>query len=161
MPTPRTPDTLRRAVAVFAALAVCASLALAGLPAVAAQSGGDGGAAAADSDRCFPPGGHDLAVGSGDPHINVTVHTSLFTSAPPNALGLSARGVALDADIVRLRTGVLFEANQENVSVGQIWDSFVVVFDYRLSLPMFSDAFDDSTYEPSEGPVSGVETRGC
>ncbi|MFB6090227.1 MAG: hypothetical protein ABEJ97_04135 [Halobellus sp.] len=152
----------RRVLAVLAAVAVCSSLAFAGLPAVAAQSDGTDGAATTDAERCFPPGGHDLSVGSGDPHIDVTVHTSLFTSpAPPSALGLSARGVALDADIVELRTGVLLEADRERVSASQIWDAFVVVFDYRLSLPMFAGAVGESTYEPSEGPVSGVETRGC
>jgi len=159
MPTPRSPGPSRRRLAVAALVVV--SLVLAGVPTAAAQSG-DGGAATGEATRCFPPGGHDLGIGSGDPHINVTVHTSLFTSpAPPSALGLSARGVALDSDIVVLRTGVLFEADQENVSADAVWDQFVVLFDYRLSLPMFSDSIGESAYEPTDGPVSGVETRGC
>ena len=92
----------------------------------------------------------------------MTVHASLFTNpSPPSALGLAARGVAVDADIVQLRTGVLVERVPERVSTDAVWDSFVILFDYRLSLPMFTDSVDDSTYEPTDGPVSGVETRGC
>ncbi|MFB6251219.1 MAG: hypothetical protein ABEI27_05965 [Halobellus sp.] len=159
----KAPDGVGRALTVLSALALVSALALAGTPVAAAQSGGDrSDTADEDARRCFPPDGYDLTIGDGNPHINVSIHTSLFTSpAPPSALGLSARGVALDADIVELRTGVLFEADQQNVSASAVWDSFVILFDYRLSLPMFADSFDDSTYEPTGGPVSGVETRTC
>lgn len=145
----------------------CAVVAAAVVPAVApvrAQSDGDAGSAgtAEDERRCLPDGGRDLTIGDGDPHIDVTVHTSLFTDpSPPSALGLAARGVAVDAEIVRLRTGVLLERTPEGISPDAVWDSFVILFDYRLSLPMFTDSVDDSAYEPTGGPVSGVETRGC
>jgi hypothetical protein len=155
--------TFTATVARLLVAALVCSLVVAGVAPVAAQSGGGAAAAASASDgsRCFPSGGHDLSIGDGNPHINVTVHTSLFTSpAPPSALGLAASGVALDSEIVELRTGVLFEGRSEDAE-GGLWDSFAVLFDYRLSLPMFSDAYDDSTYEPDGGPVSGVETRGC
>jgi hypothetical protein len=147
-------------VVILACAVVVTALAPAATP-VRAQS--DGGTADAAGDRrCFPDGGRNLTIGDGNPHIDVTIHTSLFTSpSPPSALGLAARGVAVDADIVRLRTGVLVERLPENVSADAVWDSFVVLFDYRLSLPMFTDSVDDSTYEPTDGPVSGVETRGC
>ena len=154
-----------KAVHLALVVALVASAAMVGVVPAAAQSGDsstDSERSADDERRCFPAGGHDLTIGDGNPHINVTIHTSLFTSpAPPSALGLSARGVALEADIVELRTGVLFEADPENLAASAVWDSFVVLFDYQLSLPMFADSFDDSTYEPTDGPVSGVETRGC
>jgi len=153
-----TAATVRR----FVAAALVCSLVVAGVAPAAAQSDGGAGASGSDEPRCFPPGGHDLTIGDGNPHINVTIHTSLFTSpAPPSALGLSASGVALDSEIVELRTGVLLEETPEEATESAVWDSFAVLFDYRLSLPMFSDAYDDSTYEPDGGPVSGVETRGC
>jgi hypothetical protein len=159
-PGPR--GRLTRAVVIVLACAVVATaVAPAAIP-VRAQSDGGTADAAADDRRCFPDGGRDLTIGDGNPHINVTVHTSLFTSpSPPSALGLAARGVAVDTDIVQLRTGVLVERVPESLSGDAVWDSFVVLFDYRLSLPMFTDSIDDSTYEPTDGPVSGVETRGC
>mgnify|MGYP006287501341 CR=1 FL=1 len=154
-----------RSFALFATVLVVGSLLVAATPAAAQSSGGDGstaGGAGADERRCFPDGGHDLTIGDGNPHINVTVHTSLFTNpAPPSALGLAAEGVAVDAEIIELRTGVVFEGDPESVSPTGVWDSFVILFDYSFSLPMFSDAIDDSTYEPSDGPVSGVDTRDC
>ncbi|MFD1600768.1 DUF7332 family protein [Halobellus rarus] len=147
------------------ALVCSVVVAVAAVPPAAAQSGdtdGSGSAAETDERRCFPADGHDLTVGDGNPHINVTVHTSLFTDpSPPSALGLEARGVALDSDVIGLRTGVLFEGVPEEASTEAVWNSFVILFDYRFSLPMFSDSVDDSTYEPTGGPVSGVETRGC
>ncbi|QCC47480.1 DUF7332 family protein [Halobellus limi] len=158
----------RRGTSALARLVVVAlvcSLVVAAVPPAAAQSDGDGGGGAApdaDERRCFPAGGHDLTVGDGNPHIDVTVHTSLFTDpSPPSALGLEARGVALDSDVIELRTGVVLDGTPEGISPAAVWDAFAILFDYRLSLPMFSDAVDDSTYEPTGGPVSGVETRGC
>ena len=160
----RDPATASRLARVVAVVLTCVVVVTAVAPAatpVRAQS--DAGPTDGTGDqRCFPDGGRDLTIGDGNPHIDVTVHTSLFTSpSPPSALGLAARGVALDADIVQLRTGVLVERVPGGVSADAVWDSFVILFDYRLSLPMFTDAVDDSMYEPTDGPVSGVETRGC
>ncbi|WP_049987768.1 DUF7332 family protein [Halobellus rufus] len=153
------------AVRILLVVALVASAAAVGTAPALAQSddasSGTDRPTDADDRRCFPDGGHDLAIGDGNPHIDVTVHTSLFTSAPPSALGLSARGVALDSDIVSLRTGVVFEGVPDGASVEAVWNAFAILFDYRLSLPMFADGVDDSTYEPTGGPVSGVETRGC
>ncbi|WP_336025476.1 DUF7332 family protein [Halobellus salinisoli] len=153
------------AVRLALVIALVASVATVGIAPVTAQSGdsstGSESTEEADDRHCFPGGGHDLGIGDGNPHIDVTVHTSLFTSAPPSALGLSARGVALDSDIVELRTGVVFEGVPDGASVDAVWNAFAILFDYQLSLPMFADSVDDSTYEPTGGPVSGVETRGC
>ncbi|MFB6092984.1 MAG: hypothetical protein ABEK02_08250 [Haloquadratum sp.] len=163
MRTPRNPSQ-RRAVAVVAALAVCFSLALAGLPAAAAQSsGGEGGATTGGAERrCLPEGGHDFTIGDGNPHINLTIHTSLVTDpAPPSAFGMEARGVALGAEIIELRTGVMVAEMPSEASADGVFESLVVIFDYRFSLPMFAGSVDDSTYEPTGGPVSGVDTREC
>ena len=81
-------DAAGRTLAVLTVLTLVTALALAGTPVAAAQSGDGGSNAGAGDDtrRCFPPGGYDLTVGDGNPHINVTIHTSLFTSpAPPSA----------------------------------------------------------------------------
>ena len=152
---------LARVVAVaLACVVVLTAVVPAGAP-VRAQSDG-GTAAAADERRCLPDGGRDLTIGDGNPHIDVTIHTSLFTDpSPPSALGLAARGVAVDAEIVQLRTGVMVERVPGGLSVDAVWDSLVVLFDYRLSLPMFTGSIDESAYEPTDGPVSGVETRQC
>ena len=162
------PDSGSRPARVVAVVLVCVVVLAAVAPAVApvrAQSDdGTAGPAgsAGDERRCLPEGGRNLTIGDGDPHIDLTIHTSLFTDpSPPSALGLSARGVAVDAEIVRLRTGVLVDRVPEGLSVDAVWDSLVVLFDYRLSLPMFTGAVDDSSYEPDGGPVSGVETRQC
>ena len=157
-----------RLARVVAAALVCAVVVVAVVPAgapVRAQS--DAGTAGprgvgGGERRCLPDGGRNLTIGDGDPHIDLTIHTSLFTDpSPPSALGLSARGVAVDAEIVRLRTGVMVERVPDGLSADAVWDSFVVLFDYRLSLPMFTGAVDDPAYEPDGGPVSGVETRQC
>ena len=166
MPLSRTPDPFSvRSFALFATFLVVGSLLVATAPVAAQSSGGDGSTAGGtdtNERRCFPDGGHDLTIGDGNPHINVTVHTSLFTNpAPPSALGLAAEGVAVDAEIIELRTGVGFEGDPESVSPSCGLDSFGILFHYRFSLPMFSDSIDDSTYEPSDGPVSGVDTRDC
>jgi len=162
---PRDPGRGSRVARVVAVALACVVVLTAVVPAgapVRAQSEGGTADAPAGDRRCLPDGGRDLTIGDGNPHIDVTIHTSLFTDpSPPSALGLAARGVAVDAEIVQLRTGVLVERVPEGVSAGAVWDSLVVLFDYRLSLPMFTGAVDDSTYEPSGGPVSGVETRGC
>jgi len=171
-PGERTRDRMRRApgsrsrVARIAVLVLVCAVALTALvPAatpVRAQSDAGTADAAAGDRQCLPDGGRDLTIGDGNPHIDVTIHTSLFTDpSPPSALGLAASGVAVDAEIVRLRTGVLLDRAPEGLSPDAVWDAFVILFDYRLSLPMFTDSIDDSTYEPTDGPVSGVETRGC
>lgn len=118
-------------------------------------------AATTDDRRCLPDGGRDLTIGDNNPHIDVTIHTSLFTDSPPSALGLAARGVAVDSEIVELRTGVLLENAPEELSPNAVWDAFVILFDYRFSLPMFAGSVGESVYEPTDGPVSGVETREC
>jgi hypothetical protein len=147
------------------AVALVCAVVVAGVPPASAQSGETGGSdagGAAQERRCFPDGGYDLRIGDGNPHIDVTVHTSLFTNpSPPSAIGLEARGVAVDTDVIELRTGVLFEGVPDDASTAAVWNSFAILFDYRLSLPMFSDSIGESTYEPTGGPVSGVETRGC
>ena len=135
------------------------------VPAVApVRAQADAGTAetTADDRRCLPDGGRDLSIGDGNPHIDVTIHTSLLTDpAPPSALGMAASGVALDSKIVRLRTGVMIDRMPRDVSPNAVWDSLVVLFDYRLSLPMFAGATDDPADEPTAGPVSGVDTRRC
>ncbi|MBB6645595.1 DUF7332 family protein [Halobellus ruber] len=161
----RGSDSGSRPLRVAAVALVCALVLAAVVPAsvpVRAQSDAGTADAAADDRRCLPDGGRNLTIGDGNPHIDLTIHTSLFTDpSPPSALGLAASGVALDAEVVRLRTGVLVERVPEGVSANAVWDSFVILFDYRLSLPMFADSVGESTYEPTDGPVSGVETRGC
>ena len=154
------PERVGRVVAVVLVCVIMVGGAVPATTPVRAQS--DGGAAASDDRRCLPDDGRDLTIGDGNPHIDVTIHTSLFTDpSPPSALGLAAHGVAVDADIVELRTGVLLEGTPERLSAGAVWSSVVIVFDYRLSLPMFAGSAGESTYEPTDGPVSGVETRGC
>jgi len=152
------PERVRRVALVAFVCAITVTAAVVATTPARAQS--DGSTAAEDR-RCLPDDGRDLTIGDGNPHIDVTVHTSLFTGPPPSALGLAARGVAVDADIVELRTGVLLERTPEGLSPGAVWDAFVIVFDYRLSLPMFDGSVGESVYEPDDGPVSGVETRGC
>jgi len=151
----------RLAVVVVVCVVALAAVVPAATPVRAQSDAGSADAAAGDR-RCLPDGGRDLTIGDGDPHIDVTIHTSLFTDpSPPSALGLAARGVAVDAEIVRLRTGVVVKRVPAGPSANAVWDSFVILFDYRLSLPMFTDSVDDPAYEPTDGPVSGVETRGC
>lgn len=161
----RDPGSRRRVARVLVVAVVCAVALTAVVPgATSVRAQSDAGTAnAATGDRqCLPDSGRDLTVGDGNPHIDLTIHTSLFTDpSPPSALGLAASGVAVDTEIVRLRTGVLVEHVPAGMSADAVWDSFVILFDYRLSLPMFTDSVDDSTYEPTDGPVSGVETRGC
>jgi len=137
-------DPERRFARVVVVTLACVVVATAVVPAVApvrAQSDPGSTSPATGDKRCFP---------------------SLVTSpSPPSALGLAARGVAVDAEIVQLRTGVMVERVPEGVSADAVWDSLVVLFDYRLSLPMFAGSIDESAYEPTDGPVSGVETRRC
>ncbi len=155
---------LARVVAVALVCAVVVAVVPAGTPVRAQSDAGTAGAGGPDPSerRCLPEGGRNLTIGDGDPHIDLTIHTSLFTDpSPPSALGLSARGVAVGAEIVRLRTGVMVERVPDGLSVDAVWDSLVVLFDYRLSLPMFTGAVDDPAYDPDGGPVSGVETRQC
>ena len=154
-----------RAARAVVVVLVCVVVVAGVVPAVApvrAQSDAGTAETTADDRRCLPDGGRDLSIDDGNPHIDVTIHTSLFTDpAPPSAPGMAASGVALDSEVVRLRTGVMIDRMPGDVSPNAVWDSLVVLFDYRLSLPMFAGATDDPTYEPTDGPVSGVETRGC
>jgi hypothetical protein len=146
-----------RVVAWFLALTLV-SLAV-GTPVVAAQSGADG-----ERPRCFPTGGHEVQVGSDDPGISMTVHTSLFTNVTGGgAFGLTATGTALNSTIVSLQTGVVFDGvGDAGDFLGDPFDAFAVVFDYRFSLPMFADrAPGDSTYESTDSPVSGVNSTDC
>lgn len=159
----RTPGSWSRLARVVATVVLVAAVTMvAVVPATTPVRAQSGDAAAAGDRRCLPDGGRDLTIGDGNPHIDVTIHTSLFTDpSPPSALGLAARGVAVDADIVELRTGVLLDDTPEGLSPNAVWDAFVILFDYRLSLPMFTGSVGESVYEPTDGPVSGVETRGC
>jgi hypothetical protein len=157
------PDSWIRLTRTLVTVVLVAAITLtAVVPATAPVRAQSGDAAPADDRRCLPDGGRDLTIGDGNPHIDVTIHTSLFTDpSPPSALGLAARGVAVDAEIVQLRTGVLLDTAPEGLSPGAVWDAFVILFDYRFSLPMFSGSVGESVYEPTDGPVSGVETREC
>ena len=158
----RIPDPWSRLARVVATIVLVGAITLtAVVPATTPVRAQSGDAAAADDPRCLPDGGRDLTIGGGNPHIDVTIHTSLFTDSPPSALGLAARGVAVDAEIVELRTGVLLENAPEGLSPNAVWDAFVILFDYRFSLPMFAGSIGESVYEPTNGPVSGVETREC
>ena len=151
-----------RAVAVVLASIVLVAGMIPVVAPVRAQSDAGTADTAAGDRQCLPDGGRDLSIGDGNPHINVTIHTSLFTDpSPPSALGMAASGVALDSEIIQLRTGVMVEQVPDGVSPDAVWESLVILFDYRLSPPMFAGATDDPTYEPTDGPVSGVETRGC
>lgn len=155
---------LSRALSVVLVVAMVAAAVAAP---VAAQAGNGAGADAATGEstelRCFPPGGHELAIGTEGPGIGVTVHTSLFTNlGDAGALGIEAHGSALNATIVELRTGVVFDG------VGPLGDflsnpfsRFAVLFDYSFELPMFAGMVEGSAYESDESPVKGVESRSC
>lgn len=145
--------------------AVVVLLATLGAPVVgpvAAQSSDS--ASDAGEKRCFPPGGHKLGVGTEGPGIAMTVHTSLFSNlGGEGALGLEARGTALNASIISLRTGVVFDGvGDAGAFLSNPFSRFAVVFDYSFDLPMFSSLGEDrSSYAAEESPVSGVETRAC
>lgn len=153
--------SLRTVAAVFALLTVVGTLAVAPVAAQSADSGAtDGG----EGERCFPPGGHELGVGTEGPGIAMTVHTSLFSNlGGEGALGIEARGTALDETIISLRTGVVFGGvGDAGAFLSNPFDAFAVVFDYSFELPMFSSLGEDrSSYEADGSPVSGVETRAC
>ncbi|MDS0298189.1 hypothetical protein NDI76_05500 [Halogeometricum sp. S1BR25-6] len=151
--------------ALFAVLLVAVLAAATAAPA-AAQTGSAADPTVGDESgelRCFPPGGHDLDIGTEGPGIAVTVHTSLFTNlGDEGALGMEARGSALNATIIELRTGVVFDG------VGTLGDflsdpfsRFAILFDYTFELPMFVGMVDSPGYESDESPVTGVESRGC
>lgn len=150
---------MRRSIRTVTAVVVL--LATLGAPAVgpvAAQSSDAG------EKRCFPPGGHELGVGTEGPGIAMTVHTSLFSNlGGEGALGLEARGTALNASIISLRTGVVFDGvGDAGAFLSNPFSRFAVVFDYSLDLPMFSSLGEDrSSYAAEGSPVSGVETRAC
>ncbi|MUV56883.1 hypothetical protein [Halogeometricum sp. CBA1124] len=147
---------LTRALA--AALAVAVLTTAVAAP-VAAQAGGDDGS----EPVCFPGGGHELDIGTEGPGIAVTVHTSLFTNlTDAGALGMEARGTALNATIIELRTGVVFDGvGPAEEFLANPFSRFAILFDYSFELPMFAGLVDDSSYETDESPVSGVDSRGC
>ena len=142
------PDAVGRAVA---AVLLSLSLVTATAVPVAAASGGD-------SRTCFPPGGHDLAIGSEGIQILATVHTSLFTNVTtPGALGLTAVGTAGTFDIVSLRAGVLFDGvSDPDIFRSNPFDRFRIVSEYELRLPMIGVG-----YRMDESPVEGVERADC
>ncbi|MFC6826250.1 DUF7332 family protein [Halopelagius fulvigenes] len=155
---------MRRSIRTVATVVVL--LATLGAPVVgpvAAQSS-DSAAADGGEKRCFPPGGHELSVGTEGPGIGMTVHTSLFSNlGGEGALGLEARGTALNATIVSLRTGVVFNGvGDAGAFLSNPFSRFAIVYDYSFDLPMFSSLGGDrSSYASEESPVSGVETRAC
>lgn len=152
---------LRTVVTVFVLLSVVGASAVGP---VAAQSADSDSTADADRERCFPPGGHELGVGTEGPGIAMTIHTSLFSNlGGEGALGIEARGTALNQTILSLRTGVVFDGvGDAGVFLSNPFDAFAVVFDYSFELPMFSSLGEDrSSYESDGSPVSGVETRAC
>ena len=128
---------------------------------VAAQADSD--ASEAPAPRCFPPGGHDLDIGTEGPGILVTVHTSLFTNlGDEGALGIEARGAALNATIIELRTGVVFDGvGPLGAFLSDPFSRFAILFDYRFELPMFAGMVDDPGYAADESPVKGVDSRSC
>lgn len=134
---------------------------------VAAQAGDGTGtdAAAGESTelRCFPPGGHELDIGTEGPGIAVTIHTSLFTNlGDEGALGIEAQGSALNATIIELRTGVVFDGvGPLSQFLSDPFSRFAILFDYSFELPMFAGMVDNPGYESDESPVKGVESRGC
>jgi hypothetical protein len=157
---------MRQLLRVLSAVLVVAVLAAAVAAPTAAQAGsaaGSTGAGESGERRCFPPGGHELDIGTEGPGIAVTVHTSLFTNlGDEGALGVEARGSALNETIIELRTGVAFDG------VGPLGDflsdpfsRFAILFDYSFELPMFAGMADSPGYESDESPVKGVESRGC
>jgi hypothetical protein len=159
----RRPRRSRRTVASLTVLAVVIGALLAA-PVAARSTDAPGRAPEAADGRCFPPGGHDLSVGTEGPRIELTVHASLFSNfGGEGALGIEARGTALNATIVSLRTGVVFEGvGDPGAFLSNPFDAFAVVFDYSLDLPMFAGLGEDrSSYRPEGSPVSGVETRAC
>ncbi|SFR47209.1 DUF7332 family protein [Halogeometricum limi] len=113
--------------------------------------------------RCFPPGGHELGIGTEGPGIRVTIHTSLFTNlSGPGALGIEASGSALDTTILELRTGVVFDGTGPVLDfLANPFSRFAVLFDYGFELPMFDGMVEESRYESDESPVTGVESRSC
>ncbi|SFF96447.1 hypothetical protein SAMN04488063_0951 [Halopelagius inordinatus] len=152
---------LRTIVTVFVLLSVVGASAVGP---VAAQSADPDSTADADGERCFPPGGHELGVGTEGPGIEMTIHTSLFSNlGGEGALGIEARGTALNQTILSLRTGVVFDGvGDAGAFLSNPFDAFAVVFDYSFELPMFSSLGEDrSSYESDGSPVSGVETRAC
>lgn len=154
--------SLRTAVTVVALLAVVGTLAVG--PAAAQSADSNSTAADGETERCFPPGGHELGVGTEGPGIAMTIHTSLFSNlGGEGALGMEARGTALNETVVSLRTGVVFDGvGDAGAFLSNPFDAFAIVFDYSFELPMFSSLGEDrSSYEADGSPVSGVETRAC
>lgn len=153
--------SLRTVVTVVVLAAVVGTLAVGP---VTAQSADSNSNATADGERCFPPGGHELGVGTEGPHIAMTVHTSLFSNlGGEGALGIEARGTALNETILSLQTGVVFDGVGDAGSfLSNPVDAFAVVFDYSFELPMFASLGEErSSYDSERSPVSGVETRTC
>jgi hypothetical protein len=155
------------------------SLVLAAVPAPAS--------AGSDSAKCFPSGGHQFEIGSGDPHISLVLHASLFPgllealdfTEPSNAssvnatgtanytavgaLGMEAVGTATNHSIVTLQAGVLFGGvTDPSAFLSDPFAAFSYVLEYRLRLPMFADAGGDPLEHTAEDPISGpVERVDC
>ena len=144
----RSPPTTRIVAAV---VLLCAAVA-GPLAAPAAAAPGD----------CFGDG-RDLDVGTEGPTIDMSVYTSLFTDlGGEGAFGLSAVGHTGEAEVVTLRTGVVFGGvGDPGDFLADPFSRFALVFDYRLSLPMLEGAAGESTYEQSDAPVEGVPEAEC
>ncbi|QIB73481.1 hypothetical protein GL213_11630 [Halogeometricum borinquense] len=143
------------------AVAVVAILIVSGVGPVAAQS--DAQPASNGDRRCFPSGGHELGIGTNGPGIAVTIHTSLFTNlGGAGALGIEARGSALNSTIIGLQTGVVFDGvGSADSFLSNPFSRFGILYDYSFQLPMFSGMVDDPGYESDESPVKGVDSRSC
>ena len=141
---------------VFAFLLVAASVGPAVLPV--------GPSAAPDrAGSCFPPGGHDIEIGTEGPRIRVTIHSSLFTNlSGPGAFGVEAVGTAGGVDLLTLRAGVLFDGvGRVGAFVADPFSRFSTAFYYRFRLPVFAPYGHGVDYETDRSPVSGVNASAC
>ncbi len=137
---------------------------------------------AAHADRCFPSDGTEFVVGTEGPQIRFVVHLSLLsavlqggesvnataTDANPapaalGALGFEAVATTETAQVVSLRTGVLFEGSEDAATfLSDPFSPFAFAFDYRLTIPAFEGTMADADYRASDVPVEGpVEEAAC
>jgi hypothetical protein len=136
---------------------------------------------AAHADRCFPSDGTEFVVGTEGPQIRFVVHLSLLSavvqgesvsvtatetgSAPAaaGALGFEAVATTETAQVVSLRTGVLFEGSEDAATfLSDPFSPFTLAFDYRLTIPAFEGTMADADYRASDVPVEGpVEEAAC
>jgi hypothetical protein len=109
---------------------------------------------------CFPDDGHELGVGTEGPHIELVVHTSLFSNlGGPGALGVEAVGTTGQYEVVSLRTGAVFAGvGDPETFLADPFSRFGLAFDYRFSLPMLGGGYD---YRLDEAPVTGVDGANC